>query len=110
MTKTTTGADITAISLMAPCSSVAELDIVPGGRCGPSVHGDVPHKLFSSATVGGEPIGTLSPMPGMEKVCPTEQVRQESTTLTGLPSIVSVPPMVPVTRPQNGLRNGVQPS
>jgi hypothetical protein len=33
-----TGADITAMSLMARCSSTADVVILPGGRCGPSTN------------------------------------------------------------------------
>src|SRR5215467_11661842 len=77
---------------------------------GPEVHGDLVHRALFSAMVVGDPIGTLRPMPGMENVCPTEQVRHVSTARTVFPSIVSVPPIVPVTLPKNWLRAGVQPS
>ena len=55
-------------------------------------------------------IGTLSPMPGIENVCPTLQPDHVLMAETGLPLTSSVLPIVPVTRPQYGFRSGVQPS
>ena len=49
-------------------------------------------------------------MPGIENVWPTLQPDQELICETGLPSTSAVPPIVPVTLPQNGFRSGVQPS
>src|SRR5215472_9011421 len=73
-------------------------------RCGPAVHGDVPHKF---AVSDGVAIGTLRLMLGIENVCPTLQPDQELTTLVGLPSTYATPPIVPVTPLKKGLRSGV---
>src|SRR5271166_2132030 len=62
--------------------------------CGPEVHGDVPHRF---AVSGGEPIGTLRLMLGMENVCATLQPDQEFSTVNGLPSSYATLPVVPVT-------------
>src|SRR5580658_3052658 len=50
--------------------------------CGPEVHGEVPHRFAVSP---GEPIGTFSPMPGIENVCPTLQPDQELSDVIILP-------------------------
>ncbi len=58
----------------------------------------------------GDAIGTFRLMPGIENVCPTLQPDQELITVNGLPLTYSTWPIVPVTLPKYGLRNGVQPS
>src|SRR3984957_14363935 len=84
-----------------------------------AVHGEVPHRLLFSLTVVGEATGTLMPRPGIANVCWTEQFAHESKVWIGcvgesvLPlkyETSSTPPVVPATRPQTGLRSGVQPS
>ncbi len=75
--------------------------------CGPDVQGEVPH---SSAVSDGVAIGTFSPMPGIENVCPTLQPDHELMTETVLPFTLIWLPIVPVTLLHKGLRSGVQPS
>src|SRR6266702_2045179 len=77
---------------------------------GPEVHGEVGHKLLFAWRLVGEAIGTLSPSPGIEKVCCTAHCAHEFSVETGFPLTYSTPPIVPWTWPQNWLRSGVQPS
>ncbi len=71
------------------------------------MHGELLHRV---AVSDGVSIGTFRLMPGIENVCPTLQPDHELSNETGWPSTRAMPPTVPVTWPQNGLRSGVQPS
>src|SRR5487761_1570913 len=107
-----------------PAFGVVKLNVttVCGAFASPSVlatHGEVPHRLLFSWYVVTEAIGTFRPRPGMAKVCCTEQSAHVPNTEIGCEADIvlplkywtfSTPPSVPVTRPQVGLRSGVQPS
>src|SRR5580692_1939733 len=84
-----------------------------------AVHGEVPHRFEFSSYVVTDAIGTLRPMPGMAKVCCTEQFAQLSNVVSGVDGVYVLPlknetfstsPTVPETLPQSGLRSGVHPS
>jgi hypothetical protein len=48
--------------------------------------------------------GTVTPRSGIAKVC---EARSGFSFLSGLPSTIIVPPMIPSGRPQNGFRRPV---
>src|ERR1700722_2875426 len=85
-----------------------------------AVHGEVPHSsLAFSLYVVTDAIGTFRPMPGIAKVCCTEQFAQLSNVASGADGVYDLPvknetssvsPMVPETLPKTGLRSGVHPS